>query len=92
MSSTGNQAGVALEFLADQFKEEYPAAQSVIMKSRYVDDVLSGGNTKEEVEQQIQQTEECLKKGGFSLKYLARSGEKPPTKTSSNGKPLAAWD
>ena len=96
VSSTGNQAGVALEFLANHFQEEYPAAHSVITSSRYVDDVLSGGNSEEEVEQQIKQTEDCLKHGGFSLKYVARSGHKPPPKASSDGRTVGclglAWN
>ena len=41
VSCTGNQAGVALEYLAHQFKEVHPAAYSVLISSRYVDDVLS---------------------------------------------------
>ena len=80
VSSTGNQAGVALEYLAEQRKDNLPLAHSVLTRSRYVNDVLSGGRSREEVEQQIVQTTECLKAGGFSMKYIARSGEQPPPK------------
>ena len=96
VSSTGNQAGVALEHLADHYQEEYPAAHSVLTKSRYVDDVLSGGETVKEVEEQIEQTAKCLGKGGFSMKYIARSGLKPPPKASSDGRTVGclglSWD
>jgi hypothetical protein len=96
VSSTGNQAGVALEFLANHYREEYPAAHSVITSSRYVDDVLSGGHSEEEVLLQVKQTEDCLKHGGFSLKYVARSGYKPPPKASNDGKTVGclglAWN
>ena len=78
VSSTGNQAGVALEYLADQRKDDLPLAHSVLTRSCYVDDILSGGKSREEVEQQIIQTTECLKAGGFTMKYIAKSGEPPP--------------
>jgi hypothetical protein len=85
VSSTGNQAGVAIEFLAHQFRETYPDAFTALISSRYVDDILSGANSEAELESQILQTQECLKAGGFSLKYVARSGQKPPSKASANG-------
>ena len=61
VSSTGNRAGVALEYLAEQHKEELPLAHDVLTKCRYVDDVLSGARSREEVDKQISQTTECLK-------------------------------
>jgi competence transcription factor ComK len=85
VSSTGNQAGVAIEFLAHQFKEVHPAAHSVLLTSRYVDDILSGAESEEQLEEQIRQTQECLKAGGFTLKYVARSGHKPPPKAAADG-------
>ena len=85
VSSAGNQAGVALEYLTEQRKDDLPLAHSVLTRSRYVDDVLSGGRSREEVEQQIVQTTECLRAGGFSMKYIARSGEPPPPKASIDG-------
>ena len=84
VSSTGNQAGVALEQLAQNFKEVYPHAYEPLIDSRYVDDILSGGDD-EVVQLQITHTQLCLKAGGFSMKYVARSGEPPPPKASSNG-------
>ena len=94
--STGNQAGVAMEFLANTFKEEFPAAYDPLMRWRYVDDILSGAGTKEERESQILETQECLKTGGFTMKYIAKSGEKPPEKASTDhilvGCLGLAWD
>ena len=46
VSCTGNQAGVALERLAHHFKDVHPAAFSVLISSRYVDDVLSGADSE----------------------------------------------
>ena len=85
VSCTGNQAGVALENLAHYFKDIHPAAFSVLISSRYVDDVLSGADSEEELEEQIRQTQECLKAGGFTMKYIARSGQKPPPTASADG-------
>jgi hypothetical protein len=96
VSSTGNQAGVALEFLAESYQHIHPAAHSVITKNRYVDDVLSGADSQEDLLQQIQDTEDCLKHGGFSLKYVAKSGHEPPLKASCDGKTVGclglAWN
>ena len=61
VSSTGNQAGVELEYLAEQHKEDLPLAHDVLTKCRYVDDVLSGAKSSKEVDEQISQTTECLK-------------------------------
>ena len=68
VACTGNQAGVAIEYLAHEFKEFHPAAYSVLISSRYVDDILSGADSEEEPEEQIRQTQECLKAGGFTMK------------------------
>jgi len=95
VSSTGNQAGVALEQLAENFKETLPHAYAPLVDNRYVDDILSGGD-ESEVQLQIRETQLCLKAGGFSLKYVARDGEPPPPKASSNGRSVTClgivWD
>jgi hypothetical protein len=83
VASTGNQAGVALEFLAKLYESELPAAVRPLTKSRYVDDILSGADSEEERELQIVQTQDCLKRGGFTMKFVAKSGEPPPAKASS---------
>ena len=44
VSSTGNQAGVALEYLAEQHKEDLPLAHDVLTKCRYVDDAWQEPN------------------------------------------------
>ena len=52
---------------------------------RYVDDILGGADSDEIRERQIEETEKCLAKGGLSLKYVARSGQPPPPKASTDG-------
>ena len=43
VASTGNQAGVALEYLANHFRSIYPEALVPLTEQRYVDDILGGG-------------------------------------------------
>ena len=66
VSSTGNQSAEGLERLVTLVQDQYPAAVDVIKVDRYVDDVLSGGNTKEEVDCQVNETTAALKEGGFN--------------------------
>ena len=83
--STGNQAGESLDMLAEHFKEEYPESQEVILRDRYVDDLYSGKNSKFERDTMIHHVESILKRGGFKLKYIAKSGEPPPSNSSTDG-------
>jgi hypothetical protein len=82
VSSTGNQAGVALERLASDLKDTYPEAVRPLTLDKYVDDIASGAPSKGERESQIKQTQECLATAGFSLKFVARSGDPPPPGSS----------
>jgi Pao retrotransposon peptidase len=85
VSSTGNQAGVALERLARLQEGVFPAAVVPLTRDKYVDDIASGADTKSERDIQIRQTIECLSTAGFSLKFIAKSGEPPPEGSSSDG-------
>jgi hypothetical protein len=89
VSSTGNQAGIALERLAEESADTLPAALFPLTKGRYVDDGLSGADSIDEREEQIRQTQECLATGGFALKYVAKSGEAPPEKATADGKTVS---
>ena len=64
VSSTGNQAGVALEMLANQFRTEFPLALAPLTDNRYVDDILGQCSSLAERDEQISQTQQCLAKGG----------------------------
>ena len=77
VSSTGNQAAVALNRLSETLKDQYPLVNSIIASDLYVDDILTGTNSKETLEDQISQTIDCLAQGGFSLKFVVRSGIPP---------------
>ena len=85
VSSTGNQAAVALRRLACLNKEDSPLAFDMLTNNIYVDDVVGGADSKEAREEQILQTEQVLSSGGFSVKFIARSGQPPPDGSSSDG-------
>jgi len=88
VTSTGNQSGEGLERLVTILKDTFPLASSVIKDDRYVDDILSGDNDRQSMEDQITDTRAALAKGGFNLKFVVRSGEDPCAEASSDGKTL----
>ena len=88
VTSTGNQAAAALDMLTKSLESEFPLAREVIKKDVYVDDTLSGSNSHEIFEEQIRQTKECLSRGGFSLKFVAKSSEPLPAEASADGETM----
>jgi hypothetical protein len=96
VSSTGNQAGWAIEELARMNSDSLPAALSLLTEGRYVDDILGGAKTTTDRDNQIEQSIECLAKGGFGLKYVAKSEESPPEKATADGTSITclglSWD
>ena len=56
--------------------DEFPEAYKTLRESRYVDDLLSGDQDEESRERQITAVKEVLKRGGFNLKFVVRSGDK----------------
>ena len=85
VTSSGNQSGEALEKLCKLQKDQYPKAYPIIQQDRYVDDILSGANSKEEVDDQVAQVKESIQHGNFPLKFVVRSGEKPCELASTDG-------
>ncbi len=66
--------------------DEYPGAYKSLREDRYVDDILSGEDSEKKREEQIEAVQEVLKRGGFSLKFIVKSGEKPSEKASTEEK------
>ncbi len=83
--STGGQAGFALDKLTELMAQDFPDAYKTLRENRYVDDILSGAETEKSREDQINAVVEVLKMGGFSLKFIVRSGEKPSESASPDG-------
>ena len=67
--STGGQAGFALDKLAEMFGERYPSAYKTLRDTRYVDDILSGEDSKEERAEQIEADSE---KRGFFVEICCK--------------------
>ena len=75
--STGGQAGFALDKLTELMAEEFPEAYKPLRENRYVDDLLFGDDSVSGRDDQIITVEEVLKRGGFTLKFVVKSGGKP---------------
>ena len=75
VTPSSNQSGYALEELARLFKDKCPRAYIIIIDDRYVDDIFSGDNSKNEVFKQIDEVKFVLDSGGFSVKFVILSGE-----------------
>ena len=85
VTPTGNQAGFAIDEMVRQAGPEYKVAMGPLSQDRYVDDVATGAATEEERERQIDACRDLLGSGGFSLKFVARSGVPPCSKASADG-------
>jgi len=85
VTPTGAQAGYALDSLAKMSEQENPEGSECILNNRYVDDIPSGAGSVRERETQINQVQQILKRGGFSLKYIVRSGEDPDPSATTDG-------
>ena len=94
--STGGQAGYAIDKLVSLLEKQHPEAVIPLKSNRYVDDLLSGSHTREGREKEIDAVRAVLKRGGFALKFVVRSGEKPSEKASSDGESMKMlgykWD
>ena len=86
--STGGQAGIALDKLTELMADEFPEAYKTLRENQYVDDLLFGDQDEESRERQIEAVKEVLKRGGFNLKFVVRSGDKPSDKVSSDGETM----
>ena len=76
---------MAIDRLWQKYEDTLPAAVGPLGKDRYMDDIDSGAGSREEVDEQVRQIEECLKHGGFKTKFVAYSGEEPPEAATSDG-------
>ena len=94
--STGGQAGFALDRLMEMMAEEFPEAYKTLRENQYVDALLSGAKNEETRERQISVVQEVLLRGGFNLKFIDQSGDKPSEKASSDGERMKLlgykWD
>ena len=85
MRASGNQAENALRKVAALESGRYPEASKVINKDTYVDDCISGTDTKIERERVVHDMKLVLSRGGFSLKGVTITGEDPPADFTTDG-------
>ena len=85
---TGQQAGYALDHLAEIGRVDFPLAPECIARDRYVDDILPGADSIQEVDEQISQVKQLLSRAGFSLKYVIKTGDIPDESASSDGETI----
>ena len=86
VTCTGSQAGCAIERVVQEGSEQYPLSVKCLTERRYVDDLAPGAQTKEERQEQEDQSLELLGTIGLIVKYIVRSGEDPCEKASADGK------
>ena len=84
VASTGGQAEVALLKVAEFYKDLYPLVPRILLRHKYVDDLLGGGFQIVECDEQVRQVKECLANGGFHLKFVAYSKQMPPEEASDS--------
>ena len=72
----GCVAGTALAATADMFKEEDEVAAEKIKGDSYVDDIITGGESAEELSKLEISIASICQKGGFALKPSVKTGDK----------------
>ena len=87
---SGNQAECAIRRTAELSGEEFPDARDAICDDTYVDDCMSGTESKKDTLRVTDEIQVALAKGGFTLKGFSMSGEDPPKHLSADGKSVMA--
>ena len=84
--SSGNLAQCALRRIAEKNRERYPKAFHPITEDTYMDDCISGTSGPEESRKAMDQIQNAVSTGGFSVKGFVFSGEDPPEELSNGRK------
>ncbi|XP_066910448.1 uncharacterized protein [Clytia hemisphaerica] len=85
IKSSGNQSEFALRRIAEMNSQEYPEVNQIIQKDVYVDDCITGTDTKEEAYKRADELQIVTSKGAFNLKGITISGENPPSHLTEDG-------
>ena len=64
VTSTGAQAGYALETLAHLGKKSHPKGARCLLEDRFVDDLLPGTDTDQDRDEEVRETKYLLALGG----------------------------
>ncbi|XP_066924657.1 uncharacterized protein [Clytia hemisphaerica] len=88
VKSSGNQSERALRETGRLSSEDYPEVAKIVMKDIYVDDCLSGEKSMELATQRTDELEIVVNRGGFSLKGITFSHQKPKPDLTSDGESI----
>ena len=72
VTSTGSQAGCAIERVVHEGSEQYPLAVKCLTDCRYVDDLAPGAQTKEEQQEQETQSLKLLGTIGLAVEVYCQ--------------------
>ena len=86
VKSSGNQAERALRLTAENMSESYPEASKCFLNDIYVDDCISGTNSKSKLMPLKDELKVGLEPGGFTLKGFTFAGSDPDVHLSADGK------
>ncbi|XP_066916884.1 uncharacterized protein [Clytia hemisphaerica] len=86
--SSGNQSEYALRKVAKLSKDQYPKANEVIQNDVYVDDCITGAQSIQQAHILADDIELNINKGGFQLKGVSFSGEKPLENLTDDGETI----
>ncbi|MEM7375655.1 MAG: hypothetical protein AAF587_44090, partial [Bacteroidota bacterium] len=89
VKSSGNQSERALRETARLSKDEYPNVFNVVTKDIYVDDCLSGNQSNALAIKDADALEIVVNRGGFSLKGVTFSNQKPKEELTVDGQSIS---
>ena len=89
IKSSGNQSERALRETGRLSKDEYPEVYNIIMKDIYVDDCLSGEKSTNLGITRADELEIVVNRGGFSLKGVTFSKQKPQKDLTVDGESIS---
>ena len=67
---------------------EYPKVNDIVKDDIYVDDCISGNQSKREALKKADELEVVLNRGGFVLKGITFSNQDPPESLSDDGESI----
>ena len=85
LKSAANICTSSLRKVASLKEADYPKGAEVLKKRTYMDDSGHGANTRENLNEIIEEIKAILPIGGFKLKVVCISGEDPPEAASPDG-------
>ena len=86
--SSGGQSEEVIRKFCEIIKDEHPDVARLLLKGRYVDDMMKSMKSNKEVVELIKKTEDVLDKIKMKIKGWCISGEEPPEQLSEDKKSI----